>query len=798
VWAVAGLSGAAGPPPGAPPTRAAAAEQPRQDRPAEAQAFFLQKRSPDGRAIDSHRYQAALAHMQTMPRYASPLETYLPSRAERGAAVEPAVTASWAPLGPGNIGGRIRSLVIHPTTPATMWAAAVDGGVWKTTNGGATWRPTGDFLPNLAMSSLAISPTDPNTLYAGSGEGFFNGDAVRGAGIFKTTNGGTSWTQLAATDTADFYAVNHVVVSTGDSNRVYAATGTGVWRSLDGGDTWEQVLDPGLSGGSGCTDLALRTDRPNDVLFAACGNFEQASVWRSENAEEDGGWTVVQSEAGQGRTSLAIAPSNQNIVYALASSIESGDYFLGLLAVLRSDDGGDTWAATVRNSSVDRVSTLLLSNPVVASLVQCNFASQNQFINQGWYDNVIAVDPVDPNRVYVGGIDVFVSTNGGAKFQPISFWWADSPHEPSLSHADHHDLVFAPGYNGTTNKTLFLTNDGGVFKTLNARATPAATVCDPTKSQFTFTNLNHGLEATQFYSGAVYPNGASYFGGAQDNGTVRGTTAGGRNGWTSILGGDGGDVAQDPNHQNVLYGEFTDLSIQKSTNGGKTFAAATKGIVDQGFIFIAPFIMDTSNAQRLWTGGYRIWRTTNAAASWVPASKPVGGKGNAVSALAVAPGNPNAVLAGFTKGKIVRNAAALSANGTTAWLAATPRSGYVSSVTFDPLDAHVAYATYATFGGGAHVWKSIDAGATWTPLDGSGAHPLPDLPVDVLRVDPANTAHLFLGTDLGVFVSIDGGDTWAVEATGFPNVVTEALVVQGNRLFAFTHGRGVWTTAISH
>src|SRR5262249_35033438 len=159
--------------------------------------------------------------------------------------------------------------------------------------------------------------------------------------------------------------------------------------------------------------------------------------------------------------------------------------------------------------------------------------------------------------------------------------------------------------------------------------------------------------------------------------------------------------------------------------GGTTFGKAANGIVDTGFLFIAPFIMDSSNAQRLWTGGFRIWRTTNGAATWAPASKVLGAGGDQVSALGVAPTNANGALVGFSKGRIARSAAALAANGTTSWPAATPRTGYVSSVAFDPLDFHVAYATYSTFGG-VHVWKTIDAGANWTPLDGSGAGTLPD------------------------------------------------------------------------
>lgn len=768
------------------------------DRPDEALEYFLRKRSPDGRPIEARRYEAALGAMRSMPRFVSALGREVPAReaVTAEAAVASQVTGLWTPLGPGNVGGRVRRLVIHPTKPNTMWAAAVAGGVWKTTNGGAQWNPTGDFLPSLAFSSLALSPANPSVLYAGSGEGVFNGDAVRGAGVFKTTNGGKSWKRLPATNNSDFFYVNDLVVSKSKASRVYAATRTGVWRSLDAGVTWKRILNPNVQGG--CLDLALRTDLANDVLLASCGNLAPATVWRNKNAEAAGAWKAVLKEAGMGRTSLALAPSNQAIVYALASSIQNNDFSLGLLGVFRSDNGGETWTAKLRNTSRDRLSTLLLTNPVYAQLASCGFGSGNTFLNQGWYDNVIAVDPKDPNRVFTGGIDVFVSTDAGRSFRPTSFWWAGgAPPSASYLHADQHDLVFAPGYNGTSNRTLFVTNDGGVFRTTNARAAASPTVCDPSRSAFTFTNLGHGLEATQFYEGAVYPDGATYFGGTQDNGTVRGSLARGRNGWETILGGDGGAVAVDPTNTNVLYAENTGNSIQRSTDGGANFATASAGINDDGFLFIAPFAMDPSDPRRLWTGGSRIWRTTNAAASWAAASAPIGAVGVAVSALAIAPTSPENVLVGLSSGAILRNGAALGAGGSTGWPSAAPRTGFVSSVTFDPTTAEVAYATYSTFGG-IHVWKTIDGGASWSPLDGGGAGTLPDVPTHVLRVDPANTSHLFLGTDLGVFVSVDGGASWAIEATGFPNVVTEGLVLQGDTLTAFTHGRGAWRTTIAH
>src|SRR5262249_6627682 len=229
------------------------------------------------------------------------------------------------------IGGRRRALIVNPSNANTMYAGGVAGGVWKSTDAGGSWNPVSDLIANLAVSSMAMDPTNPSIIVAGTGEGYFNGDAVRGAGIFKSTDAGTNWTYLATTNTSDFYYVNDIVVSPNNSQRVYAATRTGIWRSTDGGANWSLAFNPSVTGG--CLYLAIRTDQATDYIFASCGTFSQATVYRNTDAAGSGTWTAVLTEAGMGRTSLAIAPSNQATIYALASSIAPGTFNFGLQAV---------------------------------------------------------------------------------------------------------------------------------------------------------------------------------------------------------------------------------------------------------------------------------------------------------------------------------------------------------------------------------------------------------------------------------------------------------------------------------
>jgi photosystem II stability/assembly factor-like uncharacterized protein len=780
----------------------------RYDHPAEAQEFLRLRLAPVGqKEVPVERYLAALEKMRSMPQYSTARRSVLPTRAAlEGKGISYANEASslggWTGLGPGNVGGRTRALVINPEDARTMYAAGVAGGVWKTTNGGASWTPLGDFLPNIAVNSLALSPKNPNVIYAGTGEAFFNGDAIRGAGIFKSIDGGATWKQVASG--SDFYYVADIVVSASRPSRVYAATRNGVWRSLDSGATWARVLEVQMFGG--CLDLAIRTDRTADNVVASCGNFDQAVVYRNTAAHAAGQWKAVLSDPGMGRTTLAIAPSNQNILYALAASNVAGTHEQGLHGVFRSADGGATWKAQVRNNSPRRLDTLLLSNPIFATLVECFGDTGNSSLNQGWYDNVIAVDPKDPNRVWAGGVDLFRSDDAGKSWGVASYWWAqlnDGTYLPSYAHADQHTIVFHPRYNGTTNKTMFVGGDGGVYKTRDARAAVvkgAEATCDPFAGQVQWENLNNGYGVTQFYYGLPYPDGTTYLGGTQDNGTLRGTDATGIEGWTEVLGGDGGFVAINPDDTDTIYASTPGLALRKSTNGGQTFASAIDGITENpnNFLFVTPFVMDPSNGERLWIGGSQLWRTDNGAQSWSAASKIVEGERNRiVSAIGVAPSDSNRVMAGTAEGYVHRSETALTATGNTRWRRNRPRAGYVSSVAYDPVDPNIAYATYASFGGGAHVWKTANGGATWQPLDGTGSGTLPDIPANTIVVDPADQSRLYLGTDVGVFSSTDGGLTWMVENTGFANAPVWSLSIQagvgGERnLFAFTHGRGVW------
>jgi hypothetical protein len=772
---------------------ASGAQQVHFDQPGEAAEFYLRKRlGPGMSAIPVERLLQGYEQMKGMTQYASSTGQSFANKSDALLRAPEQVLAAWSELGPGNIGGRTRAIVIDPTTPNTMYAGGVGGGVWKSTNGGASWAAVSDSMANIAVVSLAMDPSNPSILYAGTGEGSNNIDAIRGAGIFKSTDAGASWTQLASTTSSNFHFVNDLLVAPSNSQLVVAATGSGIFVSTNGGTSFTQ-----RSSETRCLDLAVTTIAATDTWLAACGNFGQGKVLRTTDTTT---WPQTLGadplDAGMGRTAVAIRGTR---AYAIASSRVAGfdrtgdgngDYLHQLHAFFRSDDGGLTWTATVRNNDVHHGNTMLLSG-------YFNCATLGLGIGQGWYDIAVAIDPANSDFVWVGGVNLFRSADGG-------FNWGRG----DAIHPDHHFITFHPQYDGNANQIMFNGQDGGIYRSNNGRAAVAMLPnttggnCTPATPAVTWSSLNNGYAVTQFYHGTAYPDGTSYFAGAQDNGVNRGTDAAGPNAWSYLTCGDGGYTAIDPGNTNTLYAGCQNVDLRKSTNGGGAFGNGDNGInAGEGSAFIPPFTMDPNNSQRLWFGGTRAWRTDDGAANWVGASTLFNAGSDQVTAIAVATGNSNLVLMGGRSGssRIHRTTTATTATSATAWTSIAI-NGYVAALAFAPSDSNIAYAAISTFGV-PHVLKSIDGGATWNSASGSGGGALPDVPALGIVVHPTDPNRVFVGTDIGVFVTLDGGANWAAELTSFPNVSTEWLQIIGTgnaaQLFAFTHGRGTFKLSLA-
>lgn len=767
-----------------------------------AMEYFLSKRGVTAETDLVARWQQAKSFRANQRNFSTKLGRFVDQ--QKTGELE---NGRWEFLGPGNVGGRTRALLIDPDEPSTMYAAGVSGGIWKSTDGGASWQPRGELMSNLAVVSLVMHPNDSNVLFAGTGEGVYvnrprtRSRGIRGDGIFVSRDAGDSWNPLSATNNGSFNYVNRLVF--GNQGRLYAATASGLWLSDDDGSNWRRTLE--IDDETGCLELAVQPGSNPDVLLLSCGSFQPSESYRSADSGETWARILEDETPGggrPGRTTFAFAPSDPQVAYAMAATSIYADYVNGgpfeyeLFAVYRTADAGQTWEK--RTDGLDRLTlgSLLLSNPIVATDDGCGISYDS--FGQGWFDNAIAVDPTNANVVWAGGVDLFRSDDGGETWGIASYWWIDEQAQ-GFVHADQHLIVFHPEYDGVSNTTMYVTNDGGLFYTDNPMAATSSNICEP-GTAVRFTHLNNSYGVTQFYHGSVFPGGDRYMGGTQDNGTVMGTDGDGEDAWQFVRGGDGGFSAITPENPEVFYNSIQFGYFTRTDDGGETFVDIDPGFDSSGFrIFIPPLVMDPADSDTLWTGGERIMRTRDRGESWERASYFVPPQGfNFVSSIAVSPHRSGQVVVGTTGSEVMSNGDALNAHANTLWPITRLTSGWISSLRFDPSRSHVVYATVSGFDVPS-VWRSLDYGVSWVPL---GDISLPKVPAHDILVDPQDFRRLYLATDVGLYVSLDAGRNWSPDTFAAAGAVIEALqLVQrgGERwLYAFTYGRGAHRVALSN
>ncbi|SHJ36004.1 Por secretion system C-terminal sorting domain-containing protein [Hymenobacter daecheongensis DSM 21074] len=719
------------------------------------------------------------------------IEQLLLARASQRPAASSLSNANWTEKGPNNIGGRLRALLPDPAdaTGNIVWAGSVGGGLWKTTNAASaapTWTQVNDAFGSLAVTALAADPESPDIMYFGTGEGFYNMDAVQGLGIWKSVNHGVSWTHLAATNNSNFYYVQRLTVA--PNGHLYAATRSGLWRSTNKGVAWTQVL--GTGNGSVVNDFGDVKAAANGTLYAAAGLVFSPNdgIYRSTN--NGNSWTRLNTLPGSGlptsgfeRIELACAPSDANRVYAIFQSSSTR----GLLDIYRSTNGGNSWQALPKPDDAD------------PDITAADFTR-----GQGWYDLLLTVSPTDPNTVFVGGVDLFKTSNAGAtdaatvSWRQLSHWYAGYGFQ--FVHADHHTMVFAPG-SGTR---AYFGNDGGFATTSNATAvTP------------TITHRNSGLNVTQFFSVAMHPTNVNYFlAGAQDNGTQQLGPLGGLAS-RDINGGDGAFCFIDEDEPQFQFATYVRSNIYRSSTGGND---VTNGYFfpetisqDNGGSFINPMEYDSKfNVLYFAYGNNQLRRCIRATgpignATLGPALSTIAlpaGSG-VVTHVCMSPNVDNRVYVGTDAGRVIRIDNATGASPTVSTLYSDAFSVSVSCVavergTATPNPDQHLLLTLANYGAAVvNVRQSVNGGSTWTAAEGN----IPDMPVRWAMFDPAGGTRAMLATELGTWTTDDLAATpvvWAPANTNLANVRVDMLRLRkvDKSVVAATHGRGLFTSNI--
>ena len=678
----------------------------------------------------------------------------------------------WRSIGPFR-GGRALAATGVPGDPLRWYFGAVDGGVWETGDAGRTWRPIFDREPAASIGAIAVAPSDPRVIYVGTGEADMRSDIVQGDGVYKSTDGGRTWTHLGLDDTRQIAAI---LVDPHDANVVYvAALGhpygpnaeRGVFKSIDGGATWRKVLYRGPD--TGAVDLAFE---PGDsrVVYAALWQTRRPPWNVYPPSSGPGGGLFVSDDAGAhwrrlrdglpartGRIGIATSPADPRRVYALVDAADGGLY--------RSDDGGAHWA---RESADPRI------------------------WQRGWYFGGVTVDPTNADRVWVMNTIVLRSDDGGRVFLP-------EKGDPTGD--DFHQLWIDPG----APRRRILASDQGVVITLNGGKTWSSWYNQPT---------------AQIYHVATddaFPY--DVFGAQQDSGAVmlpsRTISSDGiaMPEFREIVpGGENGMIAPDPRDPDLVYGGHVDRLDRRTGQTRSVDPTLAHPGIDRA-TWTLPLVFSPKDPRRLYFANQRLYETRDGGLHWTRISPDLTrpdpavppnldpptladnlGRGPRRGVIySVAPSRVDAaqIWAGTDDGWLWRSDddgahwRNVTPPGVTAW----SKIASIDASHFDGRTAYVAVDRHRLDDDRPYVYRTHDGGKTWTRIV---AGIPPDDFVNVVREDDRHAGLLYAGTESGVYVSFDDGDHWQSLRLDMPVTSIRDIDVHGDDLVIATHGRGFW------
>ena len=653
-----------------------------------------------------------------------------------------AVAGTWNYIGPANGistnggAGRTNFIRFDPNNSSIIYTGSPAGGLWKSTNGGQSWSPLADEFASIGCSDIVIDPNNSNILYLATGDS--DGKDTYSIGVLKSIDGGLTWSATGLMYSVNqSYTIAKLLIDPNNSQVVYAATSNGLMKTTDGGVNWVSIKSNGFK------DIEFKPFNSN-TIYATNG----ASFWYSKDAGITWSATPTNFGVSIGRSCIAVTPADSNYIYILGSLGANGnadDYGFG--GIVRSTNGGQSFSLRSSTPNVMGWST-----------------SGNDQGGQGWYDLALACSPTNKDVIFTGGVNIWKSTNGGSTMTNCSNWWGSGT---GYVHADQHNIEFFPG-SGTT---VFVANDGGVFKSTNTGSS--------------WTDISNGLKIAQQYNlGVSQTNSLLTLTGWQDNGSNlhNGSSSG------EVLGGDGFECIISHANANEMYAELYYGDISKSTNGGSSFSnivnSGGTGVNEDG-AWNTPYIQHPTNPGTLLVGKSQVYRTTNGGSSW----SQVGTLTNngSLSKMAYAPSNPNYIY--------VTNGAGLwvSTNGSsftnkTNLLPALNITGFA----IDPTNPNIVYCSSSGYSSGNKVFLTTDAGNTWTNYSAG----LPNVPCNHIVFQNNTYDALYLATDIGVFYRDSTMNQWMAYSNGLPNTIVSELEIQVStgKLRASTYGRGLWET----
>ncbi len=635
--------------------------------------------------------------------------------------------------------GRMNAITFHPTDAAVIFAGAPAGGLWRSYDGGAHWETNTDALPTLGVSSIVISPSNPLVVYIGTGDR--DASDSPGMGVMRSSDGGINW-EFVNEGIANL-VVGDLLVHPENEDLIYAATDSGVFRSSDGGATWAQCS----SNTQNYKDICFHPTNP-DIMYAT----GQGRFWRSENGGDD--WEYINDGIQPStRMCIAVSPAAPDHVYVLsAGTYEFRAFFKSTDTGLNFEEMSDT------------------PNIMAWS------ASGDQEGGQAWYDMCLEADPVVVDRVYVGGIRMKRSDDGGAT-------WLDI--QDSYLHVDQHALVANPHTD-----EIWLANDGGIYRYENNQQ---------------WQDMSNGIVTGEIYKIGQSPHSGTHaMNGYQDNGTYL------FNGvqWSRGSGGDGFECIYDPNDPEWFFSSSQYGRVYRTGPGiqSQTIVADGELGINEGGAWSTPFVLSPEDSETMYVGLKNVWRSRNIKHSvrdsivWERISSELGG--NDLTSMRVVHRhrhNEHTLFATEGSRKLFRCDSALVEADSVSWLdlsANLPLSAQpvlaIETVMGDSSSVYIGFNN--------SVWVSPDLGMSWVELEGD----LPGVPVNTVVCDTTGTGGVYAGTDMGVYYWSNPDSVWIDYSEGLPlNVrVTELELYQGSgsqnpsRLRAGTYGRGMWETDV--
>ncbi len=672
-------------------------------------------------------------------------------------ALRNASAVSWQFAGPINVGGRITDIAINPLNPNSAYLSAASGGVFKTTDGGNSWSAIFDNESTLSIGDLAIAPSDSNIIYVGTGEanggsGSLTYDAN---GIYKSTDAGGSWINIGLqnsrmTGKVEVHPTNPDIVFAATMGNLYGkGPDRGLYRTTNGGTSWTKVLF--VNDSTGAIDVVINPTNPNLIFcstwqrtrYADAKYYQgvESGIWKST----DGGTTWTRLGATQGlpalgvdysRIGLAIAPSNPQVMYA---SYHDTNGFLGMW---KSVNAGTSW---IRIDDVNNTANVITAI---------------------YWEGKITVDPNNEDVVYLTGLELYKSTDGGIIFTPT---FTDA-------HVDHHSVAIHP----SNSNIVWNGHDGGLNISNNAGLTSVH---------------NETLPISQVYRLEIDNTlPSNLYNGLQDNGTSR-TPTGLLNDYEFLFGGDGFQPLVAPTNNQVLFVQYQYGNLFKSTDGGLNFNFATNGIFGSAN-WNTPIVFDPADDNTMYYGSQKVFQSLDQGDNWIDISpdlttvQPTNLLFGTIFALDVSPINSNIIYAGCDDGNVWNT---LNGGGTWTNITGTLPQRWITQVECDPFNAATAYVTLSGYrfnDNMSHIYKTTNNGLTWTSISGN----LPPIPVNDIDADPSNQNVLYAATDVGVYFTTNGGNSWNVMGAGMPIVVCNDIKIhQPTRtLVVGTYGRGMY------